>query len=347
MTTKIYSGKTEDVLKQLREDPDYQSSSVEDEIVTNQNLMATVQTEYNDERDLANQILGQAQMARSIAKFADVVSLTKLAHVKESKLYKALAGKNIILPDGQECRLVGTWDEYCQLLGSSRSSIDEDLANLKSFGEQALENLSRLGLGYRELRQYRKLPEDEKVALIEVAKAGDKEALVELAEEFISKHTREKEELKKKVDDTQADYNALQKRNTDISKEKEEMGLKLNKYELKTIPLDERLEPLKVQITQTQAEVDTLFNEYRQHIEMMEKLQFEAMENDPNYDPEAPFQLPEALHNTLLILNGALVITLSQTKRMYKDLWDKFGDEIETAGGRFDQVMSDIRTSDM
>lgn len=46
-----------------------------------------------DERDLVNQILGQVQMARSIARFADVVSLSKLAHIKETKLYRALQGK--------------------------------------------------------------------------------------------------------------------------------------------------------------------------------------------------------------------------------------------------------------
>lgn len=325
----------------------HEGTDMPHEAVEAATILATVQTEYNDDRDLANQILGQAQMARSIAKFADVVSLTKLAHVKESKLYKALAGKTIIQPDGKECRLVGTWEEYCQLLGSSRSSIDEDLTNLNAFGEEAMENLSRIGAGYRELRQYRRLPEDQRTALIEVAKAGDKEALVELAEEFISKHTKEKEELKKQIDGAKSDYDSLQKHNADITEEKREISLKLNKYELKTIPLDERVTPLKNQIAKIQAEIDMLFNEQRQHVEMVEKLQFESMENDPNYDPEAPYELPPALLNVLLVLNGALVLTLSQAKQMYKDLWSKFADEIEVAGGRFDQIVNEIRTDDM
>lgn len=307
------------------------------------NMLAVVQGEYNDERDLANQLLGQAQMARSIAKFADVVSLTKLAHVKESKLYKALAGKTMLLPDGKECRLVGTWDEYCQLLGSSRSSIDEDLMNLKVFGEEAMDNLSRIGAGYRELRQYRKLPEDEKAALIEVAKAGDKEALVELAEEFISKHTKEKEELKKKVDESQADYSALQKRNTDLSKEKEAISLKLSKFELKTIPMDERIEPLKAQITDTQSQIDTLFNEYRQFVELMEQMQFEVAENDPDYDPESPLVLPETIQTALLMLNSAVVLTQSQIKTIHRDLWLKFGDSLDMANARLDEAINETR----
>ncbi len=33
-----------------------------------------------------------------------------------------------------------------------------DIANLRTFGEEALESMSRMGIGYRELRQWRKLP---------------------------------------------------------------------------------------------------------------------------------------------------------------------------------------------
>lgn len=82
------------------------------------------------------------------------------------------------------------------MLGRSVDQVDRDIANLTAFGEEALESMSRMGIGYRELRQFRRLPEDQKSALIEVAKEGDKTALLELAEEMIAKHAREKEELK-------------------------------------------------------------------------------------------------------------------------------------------------------
>ncbi|HBM2937155.1 TPA: hypothetical protein LVL15_005190 [Klebsiella michiganensis] len=166
------------------------------ELAATQNLMAAVSSQMNDERDLINQLLGQVQMARSFAKFADVVSLSKLKHIKESKIYHALKGKRGTDFDGNEIADVGTWDGFCQALGLSRSKIDEDLTNLSAFGEDALKQLSAVGAGYRELRQFRRLPEDQKSALIEVAKEGDKTALLELAEEMIAKHAREKEELK-------------------------------------------------------------------------------------------------------------------------------------------------------
>lgn len=166
------------------------------ELENTQNLMASVTSQLTDERDLVNQLLGQVQMARSFAKFADVVSLTKLQHIKENKIYRALAGKKGLDLDGNEIADVGTWDGFCQALGLSRSKIDEDLTNLTAFGEDALKQLSAVGAGYRELRRFRRLPDDQKSALIEVAKEGDKTALLELAEEMIAKHAKEKEDLK-------------------------------------------------------------------------------------------------------------------------------------------------------
>ncbi|EIC8634847.1 hypothetical protein LAR42_001576 [Salmonella enterica] len=162
------------------------------ELEVTQNLMATVSSQLSDERDLLNQLLGQAQMADAFAQFSLTVRTSKLAFVKENKLYRVLKGKKT--PDGQE--LSGTWDEFCRLLGKSSQHIDEELLNLRVLGEEALESMSRMGIGYRELRQFRRLPEDQKSALIEVAKEGDKTALLELAEEMIAKHAKEKEDLK-------------------------------------------------------------------------------------------------------------------------------------------------------
>ncbi|MEG1971143.1 MAG: hypothetical protein RR101_13615, partial [Burkholderiaceae bacterium] len=115
--------------------------------------MAAVQAEYSEERDLINQLMGQVSMARSIARFADVVSLTKLAHIKETKMYRALSGKKGVDMDGNAIADVGTFDGFCQALGLSRSKVDEDIINLKVFGEEALKQLSATGAGYRELRR--------------------------------------------------------------------------------------------------------------------------------------------------------------------------------------------------
>lgn len=187
--------------------------------------LAQMKADYAEGRDLANQLLGQVQMADSLSKFTMTVSVSKLAYVKEHKLYKALKGKKTA--DGQQFsgafpiesadktadgqQFSGTWEEYCALLGRSHQQVDEEIRNLKTFGEAALESMSAMGIGYRELRQYRKLPADQQMALIEVAKVGDKEGFVELAEEIIAKHAKEKEAHAAALTEAQANLAAKQR----------------------------------------------------------------------------------------------------------------------------------------
>ena len=161
---------------------------------TDMNTLALVEQAkqgYGQGRDLVNQLLGQAQAFQAAGNLLQTFGVSKLAIVKENKLYQQLGGMRT--PNGLE--LKGTWVEFCDLLGVSDEKANQDIANLNAFGEEALEQMQRIGIGYRELRQYRRLPEDQKQALIEVAKAGDKEGFVELAEEIMVKHAKEKQAL--------------------------------------------------------------------------------------------------------------------------------------------------------
>jgi hypothetical protein len=174
------------------------------------NVLAAVQADYSEERDLANQLLGQIQMSNAFGKWTTVVYLSKLEQVRQSKLYRALPAKNVIDGDGNEiadCRL-NTWDGYCRALGLSANKVEEDLLNLSAFGQDALENMGRLGIGYREMRQFRKLPDDQKTALIEVAKTGDKDSFLELAEDLIAKHAKEKEALTQRAEEAEGNLAA-------------------------------------------------------------------------------------------------------------------------------------------
>ena len=166
--------------------------------------LTQLRASYGQGRDLVNQLLGQAQAFQAAGNLLRTFGVSKLALVKESKLYQQLSGMKA--PNGLE--LKGTWVEFCGLLGVSDEKANQDIANLHAFGEDALEQMQRIGIGYRELRQYRKLPEDQKQALIEVAKAGDKEGFVELAEEIIAKHAKEKEALATQVEEAQATLEA-------------------------------------------------------------------------------------------------------------------------------------------
>lgn len=265
-------------------------------------MLGAIAQGMQDERDLVNQLLGQAQMAESFAKFSLTVSTSKLAYVKENKLYRALQGKRTA--DGQQ--FSGTWDDFCSLLGRSRQQVDEDIANLRFLGEEALESMSRMGIGYRELRQYRRLPEDQQAALIEVAKTGDKDAFVELAEEIITKHAAEKAELSKKLEDSQADYDALSKMEADTSKKLRDTKLELERNQLRTLPWDERIAPLKEEITARQCLIDESLARHLQAVDALDAWLTNELTSRPDYDPESPVDLPPEALTVLVHLEDAI-----------------------------------------
>ncbi len=224
-------------------------------LTANQNAIATMLTSHSEERDFLNQLLGQAQMAGAFEDFSRTVRTSKLAFVKENKLYRALKGRRT--PNGSEF-LSGTWEEFCGLLGRSADKVDLDIANLRTFGEEALESMSSMGIGYREMRQYRRLPEDAQAALIEVAKAGDKDAFVDLAEEIIAKHAKEKAELAQRLDEVNADYDAqgevMAKKTKELDSTKQE--LEKHRKRIQTATPDDVIKELRTEVVALQFEVE-------------------------------------------------------------------------------------------
>ncbi|MEZ6867629.1 hypothetical protein, partial [Pseudomonas aeruginosa] len=210
-------------------------------------VLGAIAQGMHEERDLVNQLLGQVQMADSFAKFSATVAVSKMAHVKENKLYRALKGQKN--RDGRG--FSGTWEEFCELLGTSAPKVNEDISNLRQFGEEALESMSRMGIGYRELRQWRKLPDDARSALIEASKQGNKEAVEYLAEELIATHTKEKAALEKQVEDLRADNEALGERMARKSRELDETvhELEKTKRRIQTMKADEAEKELRQEAT--------------------------------------------------------------------------------------------------
>jgi hypothetical protein len=216
-------------------------------LTADQNAMATLLAENGEERDWVNQLLGQAQMAGAFEEFSRTVRISKLALVKEKKLYRAIAGCRS--PHGAE-RLSGTWEAFCSLLGRSVDQVDRDIANLRAFGEEALESMARMGIGYRELRQYRRLPEDQQAALMEVAKTGDQEAFVDLAEEMVARHAKEKAVLTQHLDEALADYAAqgelMAKRSRELDEARQELAA--TRRSIQAMPADETAKALRGEV---------------------------------------------------------------------------------------------------
>lgn len=174
-------------------------------------------------RDLVNQLLGQAQAADAIRRMSQTIGVSKLAYVKESKVYRFLKG---VKANGLE--LNGTWEEFCGLLGMSDEKANQDIANLRAFGEEALESMSRMGIGYRELRQFRKLPPDQREALALIAKTGNRDDLLEAAYDAIEKERTAAQELQVKNAELAEDLKASERRakNLDAECERKDSQIK-------------------------------------------------------------------------------------------------------------------------
>ncbi|MDH4869841.1 hypothetical protein E8E91_03300 [Pseudomonas sp. BN515] len=291
-------------------------------------MLGAIAQGIQDERDLVNQLLGQAQMAGAFEDFSRTVRTSKLAHVKENKLYRALAGMKS--PHGAE-NLRGTWEEFCGLLGRSVDQVDRDITNLRAFGEEALESMSRMGIGYRELRQYRKLPEDQKEALIEVAKSGDKDAFVEMAEELIAQHAKEKDDLTRKLDDAQHDYDALSKVEADTSKKLRDTKLQLERAQLRTAPWSEKVAPFQEEIAKRQSVIDESLGRHLQAVEALDAWWLGELSGNPDYDPESPAEMPLEVQTVLVELHDSINRAAHLVASARNELFNRFGSELTKA----------------
>lgn len=164
-----------------------------------------------DARDIINQRIGRASVIRMAIKLFTVADLIDLQRIKDSKQYK---GFEHVDEDGNRQRIT-TWDEYCRLVeGRSRESIDLDLQNFDQLGPELFDAMRNIGIGPGTMRQFRRIPDDQRAALIDVAKSGDKDDVLELAEELLAKEQAAKEELA-------ADNSALEKRANVLERELE------------------------------------------------------------------------------------------------------------------------------
>ncbi|MBN1104723.1 MAG: hypothetical protein JXL84_14995 [Deltaproteobacteria bacterium] len=91
-----------------------------------------------------HEVIGRIQGIKMLSEFGDVASLMWLKEVKELKIY-------LDIPN------IRTWESFCDYLKLDRRTVDEDLQNLRIFGENFLATVANLQVGYRELRKLRQI----------------------------------------------------------------------------------------------------------------------------------------------------------------------------------------------
>ncbi|MCW7555879.1 hypothetical protein NX722_25275 [Endozoicomonas gorgoniicola] len=247
-------------------------------------FVARENSESLQERDLANEIFGRIQAMKAMANFADVVSIHQLKEIKEKKLYQALKGKIAYDRQGQKLPTVGSWEGFCKAIGSSKSKVDEDIRSLETFGQEAFEQLGSMGVSYRTLRKLRKLPEEEREAVIngEAINLGDKDQVIDLIEEMSARHAREKQQLKDKnqelTNQLETDRQLLADKDQKINELDREINQKLSPEQQKQKELEKNdrqinsLKQLSVEsiknFSQMQAQIEAIIerNDLAEHV---------------------------------------------------------------------------------
>jgi len=216
-----------------------------------QNTSSKLEQAFTEEMRQVTQLIGERigrrSMAQMITKLLTVTDVLDLQHIKESRQYK---GFTHIDEDGKSQRIT-TWAEYCRLVEKkSPESIDLEINNLNQLGEELFDSMRKVGIGPGKMREIRRLPDDAKSALIEASKQGNLDAVQYLAEELIHTHTKEKDELQKKLTDTQADYDALgevlSKKSAELDRTRQD--LEKAKRRIETMSADDAAKELRQEV---------------------------------------------------------------------------------------------------
>jgi hypothetical protein len=162
--------------------------------------------------------IGQIQAFGNVKKYSDVAELLLFKNIKENKQYMGLT----FIDETKNLRTVGDIKELCQyFFHKSYGSMAEGLQNLEVFGQEFLESSQSMGLGNRELRKLRKLPDESQQLVInsEAVDLSDKEAVKELIEDLNFKQVVEKSALENQLKEANQTVDAV--RENSAAKQKE------------------------------------------------------------------------------------------------------------------------------
>lgn len=250
--------------------------------VANADALNSTLNAITNEQLLLSEKVGALKAFEFTKKLLTVSTIKILAELKESSEYKGL---QVIGQDGK-LLTVSTWEQFCQSIGKSRQHIDEEIRNLSAFGEDFLETSQRMGIGYRDLRKLRKIPDDERDVIIngEAVQAGDKDSLIELIEDMSVKHSKAKSKLENQVKDLTAEAKAkdrvIQQKQQTIDDKNNELNIKDEKLALRShAPAFERakdyaaqMDVFKIDALQLFGNISGLYEQIEQDDELPELL---------------------------------------------------------------------------
>lgn len=213
------------------------------------------------------EIVGMLKAHKISEQFNKTLRTVKLRQIKELKEYKGLTLINI---KGQPV-VINSWEQFCDALDMKRKTIDDDIQNLNTFGQEFMQLSESIGLSYRELRRMRQnmqnpmLTEQEKLAL-EEAKGKDPQELLGMLEELQDKQAT----LEEKVKGLEDDIAAKDKISSDKSKKIEKLELDLAKISGKS--------PESAKQAEKNILFNTLENEFAKNISFLQNAKVAFLE---------------------------------------------------------------------
>lgn len=194
----------------------------------------------------AHEAAGMIRAFQFTEKLLTVSTLKILAEIKESKAY---VGMSVLDAQGK-LLTVSKWEEYCESIGLSRATVDANLLNLSELGESFLQSATKLGLGYRDLRKLRKLPEDIRTVVYDQVEidVGDPESIKELIDDLTSRHAAKQRELEATIEAKQTTIERKNQIIDDKTREIDQLNERVSKKPKQLKP-DEKLASLRLDLS--------------------------------------------------------------------------------------------------
>jgi len=210
-----------------------------------------------DQQRSFGRLLGRIEALDAVRQYTTAGWLLQVDAIRKTKAYKGMQ-----LTVLGAARTIKTFSEFCDAIGVSQRKIEEDLQNLNIFGERFLDRAQAAGIGYRQLRALRKLPDEARQVVIEGERlSDDPESLKDLLEDVIARNAKREEGLKKELDSAKQTIAAKDKVLAEKAKQLTDTQFQLER--VRSLAKDDAA------LLRAEAEGEALKKLYQLHIETM------------------------------------------------------------------------------
>jgi predicted flap endonuclease-1-like 5' DNA nuclease len=263
---------------------------------------------------------------------SELAMLLLFKEIKESGEYKGIPYTD---ENGEE-KFTQDITDFCKyIVGESKSSLYEKLQNIKEFGQDFFEKSARLGLGSKDLRLLRQSDDETKQLVInsEAIDLGDKEAVKELFEEVVFKHSTELAAEKKRVEEAEQTVAAVRENANAKQQELDEVKERETKRQFRQKPWERQTLDNVSGMMQAKTLIEQGVNQLS---DIYKNISIDGSMEDKALDLIVRSLLSEA--------QAANVLTYEFTNELIGVFGDKYRPDITATDTFFDLLSEDVTT---